>query len=131
MSDVTLTDGTFLPKGAFVTATAFATHQDSANYADPTEFKPFRYSDMRSQDSGEALKHQMTNTSADYLAFGHGRHACPGRFFAVNELKAMMAYVVMNYDVKAEVEGVRPENVYFGTRLIPSPTAKVLFRKRV
>ena len=54
----------------------------------------------------------------------------PGRFFAANELKAMMAYVVMKYDVKAEVEGVRPENVFKGTRFIPDPTAKVLFKKR-
>ena len=54
----------------------------------------------------------------------------PGRFFAGNELKATMAYVIMNYDMKAEVERVRPENVYMGPRLSPNPTARVLFRKR-
>ena len=54
----------------------------------------------------------------------------PGRFFAVNELKAMMAYFVLNYEIKAEVEGVKPENVYRATRVDPNLTAKVLVKKR-
>ena len=41
-----------------------------------------------------------------------------------------MAYLLMNYDVKFEVEGIRPPNVYMATRLIPNPTAKVLIKKR-
>lgn len=54
----------------------------------------------------------------------------PGRFFAVNELKAMMAYVLLNYDVKLEKEGIRPSNIYKGIRLLPNPTAKLMFKKR-
>ena len=54
----------------------------------------------------------------------------PGRFFAANELKAMMAHIVMNYDVKFEDEGVRPPNMWFGINVVPDPTAKVMFRKR-
>lgn len=53
----------------------------------------------------------------------------PGRFFAVNELKALMAHVVMNYDVTFEDEGVRPPNKWFGISVTPDPTARVLFRK--
>lgn len=54
----------------------------------------------------------------------------PGRFFAATELKAMMAYIVMNYDIKCEREGVRPENVHINLAVIPDLTAKILFRKR-
>lgn len=54
----------------------------------------------------------------------------PGRFFAANELKAMLAYVVLNYDVKFEREGVRPENKWIAMSIVPDPTAHVLFRKR-
>lgn len=54
----------------------------------------------------------------------------PGRFFAANELKAMMAHIVISYDIKFENEGIRPPNVPFSLTLIPAPTAKVLFRKR-
>jgi cytochrome P450 len=59
-----------------------------------------------------------------------GKHACPGRFFAGNELKAMMAHVLLNYDIRSEVEGVRPANLHLGQTTLPNPSAKVLFRKR-
>ena len=56
--------------------------------------------------------------------------ASPGRFFAANELKAIMAHLIVNYDVKLEQEGMRPLNKYFGLAVLPDPTAVVLFRKR-
>lgn len=64
-------------------------------------------------------------TASDSL-FTHS----PGRFFASNELKALLAFVVLNYDVKLEKDGVRPPDEYFGNSIIPNRTAKVLFRKR-
>ena len=42
----------------------------------------------------------------------------------------MMAHLLLEYDIKAEVDGVRPENVYEYTRLAPNREAKVLFKKR-
>lgn len=54
----------------------------------------------------------------------------PGRFFAANELKAIFAHVVMNYDVKFENGGSRPEDIWFVSSVYPDPNAKVLFRKR-
>ncbi len=54
----------------------------------------------------------------------------PGRFFAANELKTMLAYVVLTYDVKFEREGVRPANFRFGPADLPAPNATVLFKKR-
>lgn len=53
----------------------------------------------------------------------------PGRFFAVNELKAMLAYVLLTYDVKT-VDGERPEQKWFAQQCVPNPTASVMFRKR-
>ena len=42
----------------------------------------------------------------------------------------MMAYLVLNYDVKFAEEGKRPPNIRFGPADLPSHTARVLFRKR-
>jgi hypothetical protein len=42
----------------------------------------------------------------------------------------MLAHLVINYDVKAEVEGVRPPDPVFKISIGPSPTGKVFFRKR-
>ena len=54
----------------------------------------------------------------------------PGRFFAANELKTMMAFLVLNYDVRFAEEGKRPANIRFGPADLPSHNAKVMFRKR-
>ena len=51
----------------------------------------------------------------------------PGRFFAVNEIKAMMAHVVLTYDfMMPEL----PRTRWSGFARIPDNNAEVLFRKR-
>ncbi|KAI0741267.1 cytochrome P450 [Daedaleopsis nitida] len=129
MKDLTLVDGTFIPKGTLVVAAAGPTHYDEAYYPDPSVFDGFRFARLR-EDAGEGTKHQFVNTSTEYIAFGHGKHACPGRFFAANELKAMLAYIVLNYDLKIADGGERPKNIHYGPNVIPSFTGEVSFRKR-
>ncbi|KAH9914911.1 cytochrome P450 [Epithele typhae] len=130
LKDVTLPDGTFLPAGTLVHAALYPTHRESSVYgATADEFDPWRFARMR-EAAGEGTKHQYVNTSTDYLPFGHGRHACPGRFFAANELKALVAFLVLHYDMKIPGDGPRPSDVYFAEHVLPDPTARVLFRKR-
>jgi hypothetical protein len=62
--------------------------------------------------------------------FGRLSSSPPGRFFAGNELKAMLCNVILKYDVRMEVDGVRPEDFAVGTTMLPNQKAKVLFRKR-
>lgn len=42
----------------------------------------------------------------------------------------MLAHIVLNYDVRTEIEGVRPASLVVGAQLLPNSTANVLFRKR-
>ncbi|KIP02162.1 hypothetical protein PHLGIDRAFT_32288 [Phlebiopsis gigantea 11061_1 CR5-6] len=126
---ITLSDGTRIPKGATIATPVLATHLDAENFDSPATFDPFRYYRQKAEDNS-AVKHQFVTTAADYVSFGHGRHACPGRFFAANELKAMMAYLVLNYDFKLEDGASRPENLFAGMVITPNPKAKVLFKKR-
>ena len=74
MKDVTLCDGTVLPKGTLVVANLFGTHNDDELYPNPDDFDPFRFARMREAD-GEDTKHQLVNTSLGYMPFGHGKHA--------------------------------------------------------
>jgi cytochrome P450 len=64
------------------------------------------------------------------MAFGYGRHACPGRFFASNEIKAIMGYLLLNYDMKFAEGQTRPKSLLFETQNLPDHEATVLFRKR-
>ncbi|KAI0334069.1 cytochrome P450 [Cubamyces sp. BRFM 1775] len=127
--DIVLSNGTFIPRGTLLSAAACSLHRDETIYDDPDVFDPFRFARKRAT-KGEETRHQFVTASAEYLPFGLGRHACPGRFFASNELKAMLAYVVANYDVKFRSGGKKPENLIFAQAVIPSPDAEVLFRKR-
>ncbi|EIW64154.1 cytochrome P450 [Trametes versicolor FP-101664 SS1] len=127
--DITLSDGTFIPKGTLLSVPVYSMHHDDSLYEDAASFDAFRFSRMR-EHAGEAAKHQYVNTSVDYASFGHGKHACPGRFFAANELKAMLAQIVLNYDLKLPGDGKRPENMYWSEGVLAAPSGEVLFRKR-
>ncbi|KIL60265.1 hypothetical protein M378DRAFT_14248 [Amanita muscaria Koide BX008] len=127
--DFTFSDGTTVPAGSMVVVPFNPVHTDRDNYVNPDKFDGFRFERMRAQQ-GEEAKHQLSSLGVDYVLFGHGRHACPGRFFAVNELKVMLAYVLLNYDIMMADGRGRPENWQFGLHTGPNRTAKILFRKR-
>ncbi|KAK0187862.1 cytochrome P450 [Armillaria mellea] len=127
--DFTFSDGTVVPAGAHVSVASAATHFDADKYEDPCEFKRWRFFEMREKD-GESIHHQMVTLRLDYILFGIGRAACPGRFFAVNELKTLTSHVLMNYNVKMENPGQVPPPVWFGVSQIPNMKANVMFRKR-
>ncbi|KAJ7930492.1 cytochrome P450 [Mycena leptocephala] len=105
-------DGTHIPHGAIVSVPIIEVHRDPALHPDADKFDGFRFSRMR-EDAARAGHNdveQMVSTAPDHIIFGHGRHACPGRFFVAMEGKTMLAHILLNYDVKADVEGVRPPN---------------------
>jgi hypothetical protein len=55
----------------------------------------------------------------------------PGRFFAVNELKALMGHVLINYEVKfaRESKGC-PAPVWFSAFVAPDESVELMLRKR-
>lgn len=75
MQDMTLPDGTFLPRGTTLHAIAYGVHHDDAKYENPDVFDPFRFSRVREASEEELVKNQFVNTSPDYLSFGHGIQA--------------------------------------------------------
>ncbi|CAL1702454.1 unnamed protein product [Somion occarium] len=104
--DVTLSNGVTVPADSYLGTPLLSIQHDEELYPNPEVFDPWRFSNMREGASAEGVKYQYVTTSPEYLAFGHGRHACPGRFFAANEIKTMLCHVILNYDVKFENEGV-------------------------
>ncbi|KAK0447146.1 cytochrome P450 [Armillaria borealis] len=131
--DFVFSDGTVVPAGVQIVVASLSTHTDEKNYEDPLEFKPWRFSEKSKQEDeggereGEGIRHHMATLSLDFVFFGHGRPACPGRFFPINELKALMSHVLLNFDVKINKF---PTPVWFSENQIPNQSSKVLFRKR-
>jgi cytochrome P450 len=130
VDDYTFTDGTTVPRGTALGVALDSVHLNDKIYPDPLTFDPFRFVKLKEQDAS-GRKFDMATTSNDSLPFSHGRHACPGRYFAACELKLMFGHLLTNYDVKLENEGVRPRDLWIVGACVPNPNAKVLFRKRV
>lgn len=122
---MTLSDGTHLPKGVFI---GFSTYdmRDGDVFKNPHEFNGRRFLDLRAQP-GQANRWQFVTTTPEYLSFGHGKHACPGRFFASNEIKIALAHLLMKYDWK--VSGSPPKSL-LESRFLPDPKAVVACRAR-
>ncbi|KIJ65009.1 hypothetical protein HYDPIDRAFT_187429 [Hydnomerulius pinastri MD-312] len=55
--------------------------------------------------------------------------ARPGRFFASTMMTAMMAHLVLNYDMKLEKEGVKPPDQWFQMNCSPNRTAEIMFKR--
>lgn len=74
LKNFTFSDGTMIPKGTLVYASASPLHHDGDIYSNPDVFDGFRFANMRMLD-GESHKNQFVTTDLNFLAFGHGRHA--------------------------------------------------------
>lgn len=127
--DLTLSDGTKLPKGTHFAMPSAAILQDDDRMAGATSFDGFRYFKTR-EDPAEANKHQFAMTDSNNLHFGHGKFSCPGRFFASNEIKILMAHLLIGYEFKYPPGQSRPRNLTADENLYPDPTARLMMRER-
>ncbi|KAH7049327.1 cytochrome P450, partial [Macrophomina phaseolina] len=103
---VTLADGTRLPKGANVAVPATCMQSKAVFGDDADNFDGYRFLRLREM-AGQENRWQYVTTSAEMFGFGHGMsptsscmHACPGRFFASNELKIAIAHLLLMFDWK-------------------------------
>ncbi|KAH9482098.1 Cytochrome P450 monooxygenase 71 [Psilocybe cubensis] len=112
-------DGTLVPPGVTMYANSHAMYRDEARFGRAGNFEGFRYvmdgegvgdegvhekgslnaGKERDLPTGSFMQPLLAKPALDYHAFGYGKHACPGRFSAVYQLKTMVAHVLMTYDV--------------------------------
>lgn len=131
-------------------------------YTDPHKFDGYRFLKMRHAASrseinndknnnnnsssrnnhtiGEASAAQSVTPSVQHPAFGYGKHACPGRFFAISEIKIQLCYILLRYDLalcqvdggagdeNATEESIRP--IEMGTHFAANPMGKIMVRRR-
>ncbi|KAI1334099.1 putative cytochrome P450 [Xylariaceae sp. FL0016] len=129
MIPIDLSNGFHIPAGTIVQCNTNILDEAPPEWGDPNAFDGFRFWRMRNNPE-DANKFQFASPSYDSMQFGFGKDACPGRFFASNQIKIILAYVLLHYDFKFE-DGVdeRPKNAMFEVNVLADPTKKVLFRK--
>ncbi|KAL5041783.1 hypothetical protein BDW71DRAFT_217425 [Aspergillus fruticulosus] len=131
--DYALSDGLTIPANTTIGIPTHAISMDPALYPEPEVFQGFRFADLqKKRDAGEkvaSLAYAASHPTS--MAFGYGRHACPGRFFASAEIKAIMAYLIMNYDFRFPADKPdRPPSLPFETQYLPNHEARVMFKRR-
>ncbi|OMP81510.1 Ent-kaurene oxidase [Diplodia seriata] len=129
-------EGAVVPKGAWVGVAASEMQKDEDVYGPGAgEFEGWRFvvgeakNAEEKDDMGGAGKGRSMSTTSDmFLAFSRGRHTCPGRFFAANVMKLVLAHVAMEYDIRPLEK--RPENVTISDVSVPPGKARIEVRRR-
>ncbi|KAF8204330.1 cytochrome P450 [Mycena galopus ATCC 62051] len=126
-----MVDGTVVPSGYNIAVPLKPIHFDENVYPEPYKFDCFRFSKLR-ESKGSDIKYRFTNIEKDFMLFGLGRHACPGRFFASMELKIMLSHLLLNYDVRlADGAKEAPKSITFAHNVMPDMKACVTLTPRV
>jgi cytochrome P450 len=126
--------GLKLPKGTMIMAPAAAIATDPETFHDANTFDGHRYLRMREDHKESASSLVLGMSTIDSLGFGLGNQACPGRFLAVNNLKLMMAKLMMGWDLAVakngrEYSGLPPEMEYNDFSVIPPGEFTMRLRK--
>ena len=123
--DMELSNGIRIPKGGTL---AVSTHNmwDANLHKNPDSWDGYRFLRMRETQQTAA---QLVTTTPEHLGFGHGKHACPGRFFAANEVKIALIYLLLRYDWRLP-EGAEPKPRRHGFSLGTDPFLKMEVKRR-
>lgn len=125
-TEIVLPTGEVIPKGARV-CIDYSSRMDPEMFPDPHKFNGHRFKDWRGTDK-DSVAH-LVATAPSSLAFGHGMHACPGRFFAANESKVLLCHILMKYDLEIPT-GTSPQALVYGFDVTPNPVGELRLKRR-
>jgi cytochrome P450 len=135
----TFSDGFRVPGNTQIGVPTQAISMDPTLYDEPEKYDGFRFSDLKNAikpgtNPAEVGRLAYASSNHDSMAFGYGRHACPGRWFASNEINMIMVYLLENYEFrlpggKTGLEN-RPPSLNFETQYLPNTEAVIEFRRR-
>lgn len=142
MRDYRFSNGTAVPKCTIIGVPSHAIQTDTRRDLTADTFDGFRFVGV-AQSDGKHLR--MTDTAPDYLSFGHGKvtnasiacalltkcqHACPGRFWAANEIKMIVVYLLENFDLRLEGTSAILEDEWFCFGAKPNRAVRLQLRHR-
>ncbi|KAI6715419.1 hypothetical protein JHW43_002045 [Diplocarpon mali] len=134
---INLPTGEHLSYGTNVGIHNYPVHHDEEYYKNPNSFDPLRFcspiepANGCGENAAQSVRYKGTPlvmTTSKYLAFSHGKHSCPGRFFASQQLKLVLAYIATNYDIQPI--DLRPENNWLVGSQGPPLNVQVRIRRR-
>lgn len=82
-------------------------------YDDPERYDAYRFIKMAESDPEAARFTSYTAVTANCVGFGYGRHSCPGRTYVSQEMKVILAHLLLKYDMQFP-EGYQPKSLNAG-----------------
>lgn len=119
-NDIVLKSGAIIHPGESVYINMYHIHMDESNQhmENTEEFQGFRF---------VGKDKTVTKPSNDFMSFGIGRNACPGRWFAIQQIMGIVSFFITNYHMSAASEIFIPgANGYAGPF-----KGSVKFQKRI
>ncbi|KAF9911881.1 hypothetical protein EC991_001785 [Linnemannia zychae] len=86
--NATLSNGMVITKGSTIIVNMKSAHQSPSQGEEVDKFRPWRF---------VGKSKAATKAGTDFLPFGMGKHACPGRFLAIQQLKTVGVLFVSRY----------------------------------
>ncbi|PHH80666.1 hypothetical protein CDD80_346 [Ophiocordyceps camponoti-rufipedis] len=130
MQDVRLQDGTTIPAETTIAFAACEIQMDPEVWNDPSTFDPMRCYRLRQSSPEEKNHHRAGMVNAANLTFGWGSYACPGRHFAMAEVKLIVARLIYEFDFSLLPGQGRPKPLSMTGFAFPNSAAKLLMRRR-
>ncbi|KAJ5667212.1 Cytochrome P450 [Penicillium longicatenatum] len=125
---VPLSNGIVLKPGTHVGVPSGWIQRSSKSYTDPEVFDGFRFAKAAAAGASGT---KLVDLSPDYLVFGMGVHACPGRWMASSLMKLALAHLVLQFDI---LPGLTPGpltgSLSFEEFYVPNFGLKVRLRRR-
>lgn len=125
----TFKDGLTVPPGLSVNFTSLQHSMDEDLHGPNADtFDPKRW--FKKRQGFDTSKFQFASTSDEWLNWGGGPHACPGRFLADVTIKLILIYLVTNYEIKYP-EGVtkRPADGRRNLMITPDMATPIMFKE--
>ncbi|KAK6069465.1 cytochrome p450 monooxygenase [Seiridium cupressi] len=142
LSDIAFSNGVKIPKGSHIawplrgvynsesTALFNREYNKAADVPGPEVFDGFRFSKLRKFYQTSGQKHSTVTTSEETLNFGHGPNSCPGRFFAIYEIKTILVDIILNYDFRLK-DGKKPQHTTQQIYNSPDASSMLEFKRRI
>lgn len=121
LQTITLKDGTVLPKGIRIGLPCTAVYFDAEVNPAPDTFDGYRLYRRQAK---------MVQAHKNHLLFGYGRRTCPGRFWAVGEVKMILAKIIVGMDFRPAREGETSKTYFINELAFPDPRTMLLMRVR-
>ncbi|KAJ5933880.1 Cytochrome P450 [Penicillium verhagenii] len=121
--------GVVLKPGTHVGVPSGWIQRSSKTYIDPGVFDGFRFAKAAAAGASGT---KLVDLSPDYLVFGMGVHACPGRWMASALMKLALAHLLLQFDIlpSSEREPLTG-SLSFEEFYVPNFGLKVRLRRRV